>query len=219
MGLPHLLDAATDDPRDPGPAVSQQLHLGAVAHGEGGEIRQHLVDLAHRCAGAFHHAHGDQFLELFKAVEVRHGHQPRPRLRGLEVHLHPHRGHLGIGRTILVREAVEHLETDAFFHREELPVAGGTLPIGSRHRIVRLSAHGHVVTGEGGRPAWRAPETFDLARVGIGIPEPAHRHGKVGHDRESQGFRILGHGSDGHGEVLSGFLGEQLVEAVDAALP
>src|SRR5688500_16698183 len=73
---------------------------------------------------------------------------------------------------------------------------------------------------EGGRPLFGPPELLELARVGIGVPEPFHRDGIVGNYSEGERPRIGRNGRDRHRLLLFGTrLSEYRVELTEAGPP
>ena len=167
------------------------LHEGDLARALA-EVFEHRVDLPHRGTHALHHAHRLQLLEFFEGVEKRRGGEAGAE-RGLrELEHHAHVGQFGVGRAVLVCEAVPHLEAAPFVDRDPLPVAAAAVAFRAGHAVVGEAAGVAVVTEKRGGVGRWPPEALDLAGIEVGVPEPAHGDSEVGDHLEGERVGVGG---------------------------
>ena len=89
-----------------------------------------------------------------------------------------HRRHLVVGGSVSASEPVDDLEGLQRLHRQVLPVAARHVTLGAGHGVLAAPAGEHVVAGEDRGVGGWTPEPLELARVGVGVPQPLQRDGK-----------------------------------------
>src|SRR5699024_8539070 len=175
MRLPNLFGSPVKYPADAHRYIIKVLQLGGLAVIECGIVGYDVVDLAHRLASTFQHAHLQQVLESVGRGEIGCGGESRTRIRFGEFEDHPHSRKLSIGCAVVIGEAIPNFESPWRVNADELPDAADFLDIRPPYVILGSAAVSYLVSRECCRPRWRHPKLFYLLRIHVGLPQADYR--------------------------------------------